>query len=337
MDKSSNSEKIMFLQNLLDDFGFKFEETLNSVTVSGVQSVENYQTFIRHLTYVITNINEVNKDKLDLIENKKFYISCIRSEPNIETNTILIQLNLTHGLDTVVNVNAGENEAAAVVMNGKADDGFIAHKQAQKLVVSDDDGDILQRRIEDFTFKNGNKKTASSPATIAILVMCSCAVGFLLVFGAVKVYLNRNMGKRKGFPNEENPQMEWDDSGLNITENPLENLEVCKETQNTLNAHHAGRFDDDEYTSSEEYDGVDSNDSNEDDDMDDDDVDNDADDYGLDVEEPEKIIDRELEWDDTSLEIKIRDKQLQLEKQQEQQHLSNKKQTTSHLFNSNKI
>ena len=56
--------------------------------------------------------------------------------------------------------------------------------------------------------------------------MCSCAVGFLLVFGAVKVYLNKNMGKRKGFPNEENPQMEWDDSGLNITENPLENLEV---------------------------------------------------------------------------------------------------------------
>ena len=56
--------------------------------------------------------------------------------------------------------------------------------------------------------------------------MCSCAVGFLLVFGAVKVYMTRNVGKRKGFPNEENPQLEWDDSGLNITENPLESLEV---------------------------------------------------------------------------------------------------------------
>jgi hypothetical protein len=26
--------------------------------------------------------------------------------------------------------------------------------------------------------------------------------------------------------NEENPQMEWDDSGLNIIENPLETLDV---------------------------------------------------------------------------------------------------------------
>lgn len=29
--------------------------------------------------------------------------------------------------------------------------------------------------------------------------------------------------------NEENPQMEWDDSGLNITENPLESADVSIE------------------------------------------------------------------------------------------------------------
>ena len=39
------------------------------------------------------------------------------------------------------------------------------------------------------------------------------------------------------------------------------------------------------------------------------------------MEEPEKVIDRELEWDDTSLEIKIKDKQL---KQQEILESSNK-------------
>lgn len=94
MAKSSNSEKVMFLQNLLDEFGFKFEETLDSVTISGMQSVENYQTFIRRLTYVITNINEVDQNNLVLIKNKQFYISCLRNEPNIETNTILVQVRL---------------------------------------------------------------------------------------------------------------------------------------------------------------------------------------------------------------------------------------------------
>lgn len=62
---------------------------------------------------------------------------------------------------------------------------------------------------------------------VALLVMASCAIGFLLVFGAIKLYTSKIIGqKRKALPNEENPQMEWDDSGLNITENPLETLEV---------------------------------------------------------------------------------------------------------------
>lgn len=62
---------------------------------------------------------------------------------------------------------------------------------------------------------------------VALLVMASCAIGFLLVFGAIKMYTSKAFGqKRKALPNEENPQMEWDDSGLNITENPLETFEV---------------------------------------------------------------------------------------------------------------
>ncbi len=88
-----NDEKVMFLQNLLDEFGFKFEETLDSVTISGVQDAENYETFIRRLSYVITNINEVDSASLAHVKSKKFYISCFRNEPSIETNTILVQVS----------------------------------------------------------------------------------------------------------------------------------------------------------------------------------------------------------------------------------------------------
>lgn len=311
----TNSEKLMFLQNLLDDFGLSFDETIDSVTISGLQTVGNYQTFIRRLAYVITNVNEVSKDKLALIQNKKFFVSCFRSQPQIETNTVLIQLNLTRDIAVV----SSEGSVEAMSVNGQVEDGFIALKQSQKLVVHDDDSDILQRKIGDYA--NSNKKVAASPATIAVVVMCSCAVGFMLVFGAIKTYLSRSggVGKRKGFPNEENPQLEWDDSGLNITENPLDNLEICNKTQGSLK----NQFDDDdEYSSSEEYaDSNDSNDSNDDDDGDEDDATGGAlaqghmsYHSGLNQEEPEKIVDRELEWDDTSLEIKIRDKQLQKEK-----------------------
>ena len=73
------------------------------------------------------------------------------------------------------------------------------------------------------------------PISLAVVVMCSCAVGFMLVFGAIKMYLSKSSAyRRKGLPNEENPQMEWDDSGLNITENPLESLEVSEGLLNAL-------------------------------------------------------------------------------------------------------
>jgi ABC-type transport system involved in multi-copper enzyme maturation permease subunit len=66
------------------------------------------------------------------------------------------------------------------------------------------------------------------PLFVAIIVMAACSVGFILVFAAIKIHTSRILynNKRKSMINEENPQMEWDDSGLNITENPLDTLEV---------------------------------------------------------------------------------------------------------------
>ena len=55
----------------------------------------------------------------------------------------------------------------------------------------------------------------------------------MLVFGAIRlhsigVFGSSNANKKKNLINEENPQqqLEWDDSGLNIIENPLETFEV---------------------------------------------------------------------------------------------------------------
>ncbi len=89
--------------------------------------------------------------------------------------------------------------------------------------------------------------------------------------------------------------------------------------------HHGNYEDDEEYSSSEEY--ADSNDSNDDDEEDEYEEENDNIDhqqygYGAEAEEPGKVVDRELEWDDTSLEIKIRDKQLQKEKLEKELKLS---------------
>ena len=56
-------------------------------------------------------------------------------------------------------------------------------------------------------------------------MVCSGLLSFILVFTALRMSRSR---RRAGSnqTNEENPQLEWDDSGLNITENPMEELDV---------------------------------------------------------------------------------------------------------------
>lgn len=93
MMPTKNNEKVMFLQNLLDEFGFKFEEKLDTVLVSGVQNMENYETFLRRLTYVIVGVNDVvEESRLNYIKSKIFLLSCTRVDPTVETNSILIQV-----------------------------------------------------------------------------------------------------------------------------------------------------------------------------------------------------------------------------------------------------
>ncbi|CAF0843509.1 unnamed protein product [Brachionus calyciflorus] len=289
MAPSLNNEKVMFLQNLLDEYNFKFEETLNSVFITGLQTIKNYENFIRHLTYVVINVNEVDPNRLELIRNKKFLISCYSADGKKESNMISIGVNLDR-TETIKKVNA-INLA-----------GPVAHKQLQSFVVSENDDDIIEKKSQASALI---KNAPASPMVFALLVMASCAIGFLLVFGAIKMYTSRVLSKRKPLPNEENPPLEWDDSGLNITENPLETLEINKETGQVV---HSVEYEEDEYSSYE----------------DEDDEYNEDEQYSSE-EEPNKVVERELEWDDTSLEIKLREKQLQLSKSS----LSNKLTTSN--------
>ena len=142
MTPGQNNEKVMFLQNLLDDYGLKFEETVNTVVISGEQSLENYENFLRRLTYVVLSIDEADTTKLSLIKTKTFLLSCTRVEPQVDTNSILVQMSLTQE-------SAGVNSAA----------GPVAYKQAQRYIVADSEEDNVK---DSFSFNSKKEATATS-------------------------------------------------------------------------------------------------------------------------------------------------------------------------------
>ncbi len=67
-----------------------FNNLLNSFWIKGVSKAKNYESFIRRLTYVTMNSHNIENSKF--LKSKQFFVSCIRNDPIIETNTIIIQV-----------------------------------------------------------------------------------------------------------------------------------------------------------------------------------------------------------------------------------------------------
>jgi hypothetical protein len=59
-----------------------------------------------------------------------------------------------------------------------------------------------------------------------LILLSVGSAGLIVILVAYRLRSTENSTKKNSIINEENPQMEWDDAGLNITENPLESINV---------------------------------------------------------------------------------------------------------------
>jgi hypothetical protein len=65
---------------------FKLSRNGDIVKIEGLNLIKVYETYLKNLIYTVTT------NEKQLVANKLFYLSCIRNEPAIETNIILIQV-----------------------------------------------------------------------------------------------------------------------------------------------------------------------------------------------------------------------------------------------------
>ena len=88
---ANSNEKFMFASYNDDElFGvnddFKISRVNDVVKVEGLNTIKSYEAYLRNLVFILVE----NKNTID--SNKLIYLSCMRSEPAIETNSILIQV-----------------------------------------------------------------------------------------------------------------------------------------------------------------------------------------------------------------------------------------------------
>lgn len=141
------SEKIIYDTALLDQFKLEFNDSSNLIIISGLQKMKNYELFIQSLTYQLSEITLNGASTNNYEKTKTFHLSCARNEPSIETNTIIIQLNIS----TVQQIKIDHPPYSA----GK----YAAYKQQNRLFASDNDDEIIQRK--DYKLNNSNEMSSN--------------------------------------------------------------------------------------------------------------------------------------------------------------------------------
>lgn len=94
------------LSNTIGNIENNFKITKNSdlFVIDGLNTIESYENYLRNLIYIVdstntgsgnnmANSNNIDEDGNKLNLYKQFYLSCIRNEPSIETNTVLVQVS----------------------------------------------------------------------------------------------------------------------------------------------------------------------------------------------------------------------------------------------------
>lgn len=64
--------------------------------------------------------------------------------------------------------------------------------------------------------------SGTPPAATVVIVMCIAALVVIVVLGIYRIHTTHQDGSKEDEEGRKDPEMDWDDSNLNITVNPME-------------------------------------------------------------------------------------------------------------------
>ncbi|KAL5015471.1 hypothetical protein ScPMuIL_009741 [Solemya velum] len=234
-------EQLSIPEELMSQFNMRLEtsETNNGLVISNADSIDNYKMLLRGISYYNNRAEEMS--------SRKFVASCSSQNGRFVSNDLTIEVIPVH-VEPNIQVHAHAQQADHVQIIDNKLNG----------VGLDDIADITP-----------------NVGMAVIIVVCVGFLLFMIILGVIRI---RTAHRRTQVVNvEEKQEMEWDNSELNITVNPLQKevFEYEDSPMRTLR----DESDSDDDGSSYHDDGE------------------------SDEEEPAKVPERELEWDDSTLSI----------------------------------
>jgi len=242
-------EHLKWPENLMAQLGMEATQNEKGLLISGADRVYNYEEVLRQVQYV--------NRKPDDLNSRSFILTCSELNGRFISNEFHVQVDVIH---TVHRAPVQQPQAHIHDSQMKVD-------PVQKL------GEIhLDEEPSAINMVHHNTGTG---VTI-IIVVCVGFLIFMIVLGVIRIRAAHQ--RSQVVTVEERPEMEWDNSALTITVNPMDTEGATYGDEHELNALRGEDSDSDDDDGSSFHDEIESSE-----------------------EESEKVKDRELEWDDSTL------------------------------------
>lgn len=241
--------------NLMQQLGLEASLSEDGIVITGIDQIGNYRTVLQQIQYV-------NRQPADL-NSRTFTLTCSELNGRFVSNELRTKVDVVHTYHQAVPMQPAHAQADVI---------DIKAKRVQPMQNIND----LHLEEKNNYFESGGRKSEAGVGMTIIIVVCVGFLIFMIVLGVIRIRAAHQ--RTQVVTVDEKPEMEWDNSALTITVNPMEQGDTAAyENEHELNA------------------------LRDDSDSDDDDISSYHDELESSEEESEKVKDRDLEWDDSTL------------------------------------
>ncbi|XP_067658784.1 calsyntenin-1-like [Haliotis asinina] len=180
-------EHLSLPTHMMENLGLEWSETNDGVTVTNADKMERYIGVIRNIHYY--------HNQPDILNSRTLTLSCSSQNQRFVSNKFTVKLVAVHEVPQVkAHANAQQAAASAPVRNALEN---VKSASAQQFVA-----------------------TSSNFGMAAIIVVCVGFLLFMIILGVIRIRAAHR--RTQVVQVDEKCEMEWDNSALNITVNPME-------------------------------------------------------------------------------------------------------------------
>ncbi|KAI1882979.1 hypothetical protein AGOR_G00240460 [Albula goreensis] len=190
----------------------------SGISIYGVDSMSHYEQVIQQVRYYNWHPGG--------LKERRFCVTCSELNGRYTSNEFSIEVSVLHRSQAVEHVN---------------------HMAVQSQYMRAIHHPVVVHSL------NSVHGSGTPPVATAVIVMCIAALVVIVVLGIYRIHAAHQLGSKSGNGASKDKDMEWDESELTITVNPMENVQEPKAADEEASEEEEEEEDDDE---DEEDDGL---------------------------------------------------------------------------------